>query len=194
MILLRYKQFNAWAARSWKVYVSSIWVAQNNNEVAVEQRRRLIHLNFAMTCCLEQTVNIDPLMYWMNHPHMTYKVRLCDNDEPEKNTILHLRPDNTLQITWWDTDWTTEAHGLWRRTYESAVSISSDKLREPNGQERQWIHFVLLKGTCVYREVGMQSKLYLMPYTSNTYVGPSYSIEYRTEPATMFSGPCFRGQ
>lgn len=176
----------------WK-YVCKWILKCSNNSVSwfyqISQSSVILSFRFAMTCGLDITANIDPLKYWLNHPHLTYKLRLCDNNEPENNTIVHLRPEKTIQIKWWNTDSITAAHGCWARTSESGIAISSDNLTEKyrpnlNKQHRPyqvWLYFVLLEGTCVYREVGVESSLYLMPYTNSQFAGPRYNREHRTE-------------
>ena len=123
---------------------------------------------------------MDPLALWLRDRGLTYNLRVCNNSCPEISTVIHLRPDSMIQVTWNDAEYTTPPHGQWLRNQESTLSLKYSE----NGEllpEQDFMEFKLLRGTSVYMQVGSEAALLLMPYTQGELVGPIFSAVHRTK-------------
>lgn len=134
-------------------------------------------LQSAMTSCLTsettttRRINVDPLTFWLNEQNATYRLRMHDHKHPERTAWIDLLPNNQIQITQvigHNLHERTGPYGRWVRQQDTSLCLKWHMLK---GEEED-MHFLLLPGTRVYKQVGKDKHLYLIPYTNNTFDGP----------------------
>lgn len=146
----------------------------------------VFELNSAMTSCVtsETTtthrVNVDPLAFWLQEKSATYRLRIHDHRHPEKTAWIDLLANNQLQITQvlaHNLHERTAPYGRWVREHDTALCLKWHMFKNEEGD----MHFLLLPGTRVYKQVGKDKHLYLIPYTVSTFDGPVFGDVARFE-------------